>query len=135
MLIYFLRGVSKLVFCSLIFSLKNINIPAKITIIHPIIVLIVGMSLNRKDPMIIDQTISEYSNIEVTDVEYELYALNTQVNAMVAKTPIIRINFQVWLIWLNHSLKINLTVGSLKLSNCPDPKIKNKKLHNKIVIK
>ena len=71
------------------------NIPAKITIIHPIIVLIVGMSLNRKDPMIIDQTISEYSNIEVTDVEYELYALNTQVNAMVAKTPIIRINFQV----------------------------------------
>ena len=84
------------------------------------------MSLNKKNPITIDQTISEYSNIEVTDVEYELYALNTQVNAMVAKTPIIRINFQVWLIWLNHSLKINLTVGSLKLSNCPDPKIKNK---------
>ena len=93
------------------------------------------MSLNKKNPITIDQTISEYSNIEVTDVEYELYALNTQVNAMVAKTPIIRINFQVWLIWLNHSLKINLTVGSMKLSNCPDPKIKNKKLHNKIVIK
>ena len=71
------------------------NIPAKITIIHPIIVLIVGMSLNRKDPMIIDQTISEYSNIEVTEVEYVLYALNTQVNATVAKTPIIPINFQV----------------------------------------
>ena len=53
------------------------------------------MSLNRKDPMIIDQTISEYSNIEVTDVEYELYALNTHVNATVAKTPIIAMNFQV----------------------------------------
>jgi len=115
--------------------LKNINIPASIIIIHPVIVLNVGMSLNKKNPITIDQTISEYSNIEVTDVEYELYALNTQVNAIVAKKPIIRINFQVWLISLNHSLKINLTVGLLKLSNCPDPKIKNKKLHNKIVIK
>ena len=93
--IYLLKGVSKLVFCSLISSLKNINIPASIIIIHPIIVLNVGMSLNTKNPITIDQTISEYSNIEVTDVEYELYALNTQVNAMVAKTPIIRINFQV----------------------------------------
>ena len=53
------------------------------------------MSLNKKNPITIDQTISEYSNIEVTDVEYELYALNTQVNAIVAKKPIIRINFQV----------------------------------------
>ena len=53
------------------------------------------MSLNKKNPITIDQTISEYSNIEVTDVEYELYDLNTQVNAMVAKTPIMRINFQV----------------------------------------
>ena len=94
-LIHLLIGVSKLAFCSLIFSLKNINIPASITIIHPIIVLIVGMSSNRKKPMIIDQTISEYSNIDVTDVEYVLYALNTQVNAIVAKTPIIAINFQV----------------------------------------
>ena len=93
--IYLLKGVSKLVFCSLISSLKNINIPARIIIIHPIIVLNVGMSLNKKNPITIDQTISEYSNIEVTDVEYELYALNTQVNAMVAKTPIMRINFQV----------------------------------------
>ena len=42
------------------------------------------MSLNKKNPITVDQTISEYSNIEVTDVEYELYALNTQVNAMVA---------------------------------------------------
>ena len=39
-------------------------------------VLNVGMSLNKKNPITIDQTISEYSNIEVTDVEYELYALN-----------------------------------------------------------
>ena len=53
------------------------------------------MSLNKKNPITIDQTISEYSNIEVTDVEYELYALNTQVNAMVDKKPITRINFQV----------------------------------------
>ena len=53
------------------------------------------MSLNKKNPITIDQTISEYSNIEVTDVEYEPYALNTQVNAIVAKTLIIRINFQV----------------------------------------
>ena len=45
--------------------------------------------------MIIDQTISEYSKIEVTDVEYELYALKTQVNAIVAKKPSIAINFQV----------------------------------------
>ena len=49
------------------------------------------MSLNKKNPITIDQTISEYSNIEVTDVEYELYALNTQVNAIVDKTPITRI--------------------------------------------
>ena len=93
--IYLLKEVSKLVFCSLISSLKNINIPASIIIIQPDIVFNVGMSLNKKNPITIDQTISEYSNIEFTDVEYELYALNTQVNAMVAKTPIIRINFQV----------------------------------------
>ena len=93
--IYLLKGVSKLVFCSLISSLKNINIPASIIIIHPIIVLNVGMSLNKRNPITTDQTIIEYSNIEVTDVEYDLYALNTQVNAMVDKTPITRINFQV----------------------------------------
>ena len=43
----------------------------------------------------IDQRINEYSNIDVTDVEYELYALKTQVNAIVAKTPRTTINFQV----------------------------------------
>ena len=69
MLIYFLRGVSKLVFCSLIFSLKNINIPAPITIIHPIIVFMVGVSSNKKYPMIIDQMINEYSKIDITDIE------------------------------------------------------------------
>ena len=37
--------------------------------ITPIIVLIVGMSSNKKYPIIIDQIINEYSNIDVIDVE------------------------------------------------------------------
>ena len=49
--------------------------------IHPIIVLVVGKSSNKKYSIITDQIIKEYSKTDNTDVEYELYALNTHVNA------------------------------------------------------
>ena len=50
-------------------SLINIYIPALIIKLIPINVLNVGMSLNKKYPIIIDQIINEYSNNETTDGE------------------------------------------------------------------
>ena len=42
----------------------------------------------KKYPIIIDQIINEYSNMDVIEVEKLLYALKTQVNAIEAKIPI-----------------------------------------------
>lgn len=50
-------------------SLTNIYIPALIIKLIPINVLNVGISLNNKYPIIIDQMINEYSNSETTDGE------------------------------------------------------------------
>jgi len=47
-------------------SLTNIYIPALIIKLIPINVLNVGISLNNKYPIIIDQMINEYSNSETT---------------------------------------------------------------------
>tara|TARA_Y100000991_G_scaffold115506_1_gene87122 strand:+ start:533 stop:676 length:144 start_codon:yes stop_codon:yes gene_type:complete len=46
--------------------------PALITRLTPKNVLKVGISLNKRYPMIIDQIINEYSNNDTTEGEYEL---------------------------------------------------------------
>ena len=73
---------------------------------------------------------SEYSNKDITDGEYELYALKINAKEIEAKTPIIKIYFQAKFILVNHSLKMNFIVGSWKLSNFPEPSIKKMIIHN-----
>ena len=63
-------GVSIVIFCFLISYLMKIKIPAPTTKMIPTSVLKVGMSLNKRYPIITDHIINEYSNIEVIEVEY-----------------------------------------------------------------
>ena len=68
--------------------------PALIIKLIPINVLNVGISLNNKYPINIDQMINEYSNNETTEGEQELYALNIHTKDIEAVAPIIKIYFQ-----------------------------------------
>ena len=99
----------------------NIKIPAPTTKIIPRSVLKVGMSLNKKYPIITDHIINEYSNIEVIEVENEVQALNIQVKATEARIPITIIYFHVNVGLENQSRKINCIVGLSNLLNCPEP--------------
>tara|TARA_B100000482_G_scaffold146325_1_gene108536 strand:+ start:473 stop:640 length:168 start_codon:yes stop_codon:yes gene_type:complete len=54
-----------------------------------------------------DITIKEYSNNETTDGEAIIYAEKIQTKAIDAATPKNSINFQVYSMLENHSLKIN----------------------------
>ena len=61
----------------------------------PISVLNDGISLNNRQPGIMDIIINEYSNKDTTDGDATIQALNTQTNAIDAATPKNKINFQV----------------------------------------
>ena len=69
-----------------------------------------------------DIIINEYSNKETTEGEATMYAENMQRKAIEATKPKNKINFHVYSIFENHSLKINCVVGSKSgLFNCPFP--------------
>ena len=56
--------------------------------------------------------INEYSNKETTDGDATIYAEKIQTKAIDATKPKNKINFHVYSIFENHSLKMNCIVGS-----------------------
>ena len=81
-------------------------------------VLVEGTSSNKKYPGIIDIIIKEYSNNDTTDGEATIYAEKIQRKAIDAATPKNNINFHVYSILENQSLKMNCVVESkLELLN------------------
>mgnify|MGYP004215390123 FL=1 len=81
--------------------------PAAMIQATPKNVLTEGISSNKKYPGIIDIIIKEYSKRETTEGDATIYAEKIHTNAIDAAKPKNKINFQVYSIFENHSLKIN----------------------------